>query len=156
LYVLLELDNLSAGRFSCGKTHRSIRSSITRHCITSGMAGPILVVEDRRVIREGMVRALSHEGFVGIPAANGQEALDYLKGGGEASVIVLDMTMPVMNGWAFRKEQQDDPQIATIPTIILSGLENRPVEGAVPAAILQKPVDIDALVTVIRSLCGDG
>jgi CheY-like chemotaxis protein len=120
------------------------------------MAGPILVVEDRRVIREGMVRALSHEGFVGIPAANGQEALDYLKGGGEASVIVLDMTMPVMNGWAFRKEQQDDPQIATIPTIILSGLENRPVEGAAPAAILQKPVDIDALVTVIRSLCGDG
>jgi CheY-like chemotaxis protein len=117
------------------------------------MRESILVVDDHRLIREGMVRALSQEGFVGIPAANGREALDYLRGGGEVSVILLDLTMPVMNGWAFRKEQQGDPRIASIPTIILSGIENRPVEGAAPAAILQKPVNLDALLTVIRSLC---
>jgi CheY-like chemotaxis protein len=119
------------------------------------MKAAILVVEDHRALREGMVRALSYEGFVGIPAANGREALDYLKGGGKASVILLDLTMPVMNGWTFRKEQQGDPQIATIPTIILSAIENHAVEGAAPAAVFLKPVDFSALMTVIRSLCDE-
>src|SRR5436190_18931896 len=102
------------------------------------MKGAILVVEDHQSIREGMIQALAHEGFVGIPAANGQEALDYLKSGGEASVIVLDLTMPVMNGWTFRKRQQDDPQLASIPTVVLSGTDSRPFGADIPAAILQK------------------
>lgn len=117
------------------------------------MKDAILVVEDHRPIREGMVQALNHEGFIGVPAANGQEALDYLRAGGEASVIVLDLTMPVMNGWTFRETQQGDPQIAAIPTIIVSGVESSPLEGDAPAAVLRKPVDFPALVTIIRSLC---
>ena len=113
----------------------------------------ILVVEDHRSIREGMVQALTHEGFVGIPAANGQEALDYLKSGGPASVIVLDLTMPVMNGWTFRQQQQDDPRLADIPTIVLTGFESRPFEDDTPAAILQKPVDLRALIALLEVLC---
>jgi CheY-like chemotaxis protein len=117
----------------------------------------ILVVEDHRTIREGLVQALAHEGFVGIPAANGQEALDYLKSGGNASVIVLDLTMPVMNGWTFRQQQQDDPRLANIPTIVLSGAESRPFGSDIPAAILQKPVDFRMLLALLNGLCdGDG
>ena len=100
-----------------------------------------------------MVQALAHAGFVGIPAANGQEALDYLRSGGEASVILLDLRMPVMNGWAFRQQQRDDPRLAEIPTIVLSGFESRPFEDDFPAAILQKPVDFRALVTLLDALC---
>jgi CheY-like chemotaxis protein len=113
----------------------------------------ILVVEDHRIIREGLVQALAHEGFVGIPAANGREALDYLKSGGQASVIVLDLTMPVMNGWTFRQEQQDDPRLANIPTIVMSGSESRPFGSDIPAAILQKPVDFRVLLALVNALC---
>ena len=113
----------------------------------------VLIVEDHRTIREGLVQALAHEGFDGIPAANGQEALDYLKAGGHASVIVLDLTMPVMNGWMFRQHQQGDPRLAHIPTIVLSGTESRPFGSDTPAAILQKPVDFRMLVALLEALC---
>jgi CheY-like chemotaxis protein len=117
------------------------------------MKRAVLVVEDHRAVREGMVEALTHEGFVGIPAANGQEALDYLKSGGQASVIVLDLKMPVMNGWTFRQQQQDDPRLAEIPTIVLSGCDARPFDNDVPAAILEKPVDLRALIALLEVLC---
>jgi CheY-like chemotaxis protein len=117
------------------------------------MKRAVLVVEDHRAVREGMVEALTHEGFVGIPAANGQEALDYLKSGGQASVIVLDLKMPVMNGWTFRQQQQDDPRLAEIPTIVLTGCDSRPFDNDVPAAILQKPVDLRALIALLEVLC---
>jgi CheY-like chemotaxis protein len=117
------------------------------------MKRAVLVVEDHRAVREGMVEVLAHEGFVGIPAANGQEALDYLKSGGQASVIVLDLTMPVMNGWAFRQQQQGDPRLAEIPTIVLTGFESRPFDDDIPAAILQKPVDLRALIALLEVLC---
>ena len=100
------------------------------------MKGAILVVEDHQSIREGMIQALTHAGFVGIPAANGQEALDYLRSGGEASVILLDLRMPVMNGWTFRQQQRDDPRLADIPTIVLSGFDSRPFEDDIPAALI--------------------
>jgi CheY-like chemotaxis protein len=117
------------------------------------MKGAILVVEDHQTIRDGMVQALGHAGFVGIPAANGQEALDYLRSGGEASVILLDLTMPVMNGWTFRQQQLGDPRLAEIPTVVLSGFDSRPFEHDTPAAILQKPVDFKALLTLLDVLC---
>ena len=115
----------------------------------------VLVVEDHRNIREGLVQALTHEGFVGVPAANGQEALEYLNSGGNASVIVLDLMMPVMNGWTFRQRQQDDPRLADIPTIVLSGIESRPFGSDMPAAILQKPVDLRMLIALVNALCTD-
>jgi len=118
---------------------------------TAGRA--ILVVEDQRSVREGMVQALSYEGFVGIPAANGQEALDYLTSGGPAAVIVLDLAMPVMNGWTFRRRQRDDPRLAAIPTVVLTSLDPRPFDGDMPAAILQKPVDFRTLVALLDALC---
>src|SRR6266699_7346771 len=117
------------------------------------MKGAILVVEDHQNIRDGMIQALSHEGFIGIPAANGKEALDYLTAGGQASVIVLDLKMPVMNGWTFRQRQKDDPRLAGIPTVVLSGLDTRPLGADIPAAILQKPVDFKTLLVLLEALC---
>jgi len=120
------------------------------------MRNAILVVEDRRAIRDGIVQALDNEGFVGIPAANGQEALDYLNAGGGAAVIVLDWMMPVMDGWTFRRAQREHPRIAKIPTIVLSALDGRPADGAAPAAaVFRKPVDIRTLIATVRTLCRD-
>ena len=118
------------------------------------MRNAILVVEDRQTIRNAIIQALDDQGFVGIPAANGQEALDYLNAGGGADVIVLDLMMPVMDGWTFRRAQRALPHIAKIPTIIVSALDGRPFDGATPAAaVFRKPVDIQALVATVRSLC---
>lgn len=114
----------------------------------------VLVVEDHRTIRDSMVQVLDLEGFKGIPAANGQEALDYLNAGGAVSVIVLDLVMPVMDGWAFRRAQSRDPRISNIPTILLSALEGMALEDTTPAAaIFQKPVDIPMLIATLRTLC---
>ena len=100
-----------------------------------------------------MTKFLSLEGFTPVIAANGQEALDYLRGGGHARVILLDLRMPVMDGWAFRKEQKADPGIAGIPVIVLSGAEGDRVPELDAAASFKKPVSFPEIITVVRQLC---
>jgi len=62
------------------------------------MAASVLVVDDDPNLVRLMSKFLKLEGFAPIPAANGKEALAYLRGGGDASVIVLDLRMPIMDG----------------------------------------------------------
>ena len=80
----------------------------------------ILVVDDDAAVVRPLVMFLEHEGFTPIRASNGAGALDYLRGGGDASVILLDLRMPIMDGWAFRREQRRDPAFARIPVVVLS------------------------------------
>src|SRR5438552_18660513 len=91
------------------------------------MAANVLVVDDDPNLVRLMSKFLKLEGFSPVPAANGQEALAYLRGGGDASVILLDLRMPVMDGWTFRQEQRQDPVIAGIPIVILSGVDSERV-----------------------------
>ena len=56
-----------------------------------------------------------------ITATDGQEALAYPRGGGAANLILLDLGMPIMDGWTFCREQRRDPAIADIPIVVLSG-----------------------------------
>ena len=86
------------------------------------MASNVLVVDDDPNLVRLMSKFLKLEGFAPVPASNGQEALAYLRGGGDASVILLDLRMPVMDGWAFRKEQRGDPVLAGIPIVVMSGV----------------------------------
>ena len=83
----------------------------------------------------------------------GEEALNYLRGGGSASVILLDLRMPVMDGWTFRKEQREDPGLAAIPIVVLSGMEADGVQDMDAAASFHKPVSFPEVVTVVRRLC---
>src|SRR5258708_8046133 len=95
--------------------------------IRRGMASSVLVVDDDPNLVRLMSKFLKLEGFAPVPAANGQEALAYLRGGGDASVILLDLRMPVMDGWAFRHEQRQDPGLATNPLVVLSRVDSQPV-----------------------------
>jgi CheY-like chemotaxis protein len=115
----------------------------------------ILVVEDDTEIREEMVALLESEGYRVTEARNGQDALDQLKKTPAPCLILLDLMMPVMNGWDFRAQQLADPALKGIPTVIVSGAAQAKQEarslGA--AAFLQKPFDLEPFLDVIAQYC---
>jgi CheY-like chemotaxis protein len=117
------------------------------------MPSKVLVVDDDPNLVRLMTKFLTLEGFAPVPAGNGQEALAYLRGGGGARVILLDLRMPVMDGWTFRREQQADPSLAGIPIVILSGVDADQTHDLHPAAAFNKPVSLPDLVGVVRRLC---
>ena len=82
----------------------------------------ILVVEDDEDAREAMVALLQMKGYRAVPAGNGREALDYLDQAPPPDLIILDLWMPVMDGWQFRSEQMKNPRLADIPVIVVSAL----------------------------------
>lgn len=80
----------------------------------------ILLIDDDADLRESMSEALGGAGFVVSCAANGREALDRLSSGELPDVILLDLLMPVMNGWQFCEERKRDPRLVAIPVIAMS------------------------------------
>ena len=82
--------------------------------------------------------------------ANGAEALAALRRDASASLILLDMMMPVMNGWRFREEQSRDRQLASIPVIAMSALADvNPPPVPRPLALVAKPFNVDKLLARI-------
>jgi CheY-like chemotaxis protein len=114
------------------------------------MSDVVLIVEDERAARTGMEKILALAGYAPVSAANGQEALELLRAGVPASVILLDLIMPVMDGWAFRREQLRDPRLAHIPVIVLSALHHGWVEGVPPT--LPKPINVKQLLAELDEL----
>ena len=113
----------------------------------------VLVVDDDPYLQRVMMKFLTLEGFAPVLAGNGEEALTYLRGGGSARVILLDLRMPVMDGWTFRREQRNDPGIADIPVVVLSGAEAEQVSELDAAAAFYKPVSFTEIIAVVRRLC---
>ncbi len=115
-----------------------------------------MVVEDDDDVREALLPVLEYEGYRVRAAANGREALERLRGEEEQPcVILLDLMMPVMDGWQFRTEQLRDRSLAKIPVVVLSALgpAGPNVQTLKAAAYLQKPIDVDGLLDVIRRFC---
>jgi CheY-like chemotaxis protein len=114
----------------------------------------VLVVEDDVAIRDTLVEVLEDEGFQVVWAANGAEALASLKAGHLPDVILLDVMMPVMDGFAFRQLQRKDPRLARIPTVVLtagSGVEAR-LDALAPHAFLPKPFELGQLIDTVERL----
>ena len=112
----------------------------------------ILLVDDDVAVRHTMARFLGIEGFVVVEAGNGQEALTHLQTGCSAAAILLDLRMPMMDGWAFRKLQRADRTIADIPVIILSGADAHRFHELDAVAAFEKPVTMSKVVAVLRDL----
>lgn len=118
---------------------------------------PILIVEDDEDLREMMAQLLALEGFKAETAANGREALAYLAQGDRPDVILLDLMMPVMDGWEFRRHQVTDPALAAVPVVVLSALEPVRAGALEGVAFLKKPLDFDRLLDLVRGfLQSDG
>ena len=114
----------------------------------------ILVVDDDPDIRESLREVLEDEGYTVSCVGNGREALDYLKtpSSPRPCVILLDLMMPVMDGWQFRREQKQDPTIADIPLVVITATGKRPV--LIDAAeLVMKPLDLNRLFEAIERYC---
>jgi DNA-binding response OmpR family regulator len=115
----------------------------------------VLVVEDDAETRDLLKNFLEIEGFTVRLAADGREGLARLHETPLACVVLLDLMMPVMDGWQFRRAQQADELVAGIPVVVVSAVGARDrVEGLQAAAYLPKPIDLDRLLATIDQICG--
>lgn len=115
----------------------------------------ILIIEDDYDIRWGMAEVLREEGYQVATAADGREALSWLRDGNEAALILLDLIMPGMNGWEFRAEQLKDPRIASIPVMLISGSVevDQEVLSLGSAGVLTKPLSLEQLFVAAERYC---
>ena len=116
-------------------------------------APTILIIDDDVDTREMLGKFLELEGYQVATAANGQQALDRLADGVSACVIVLDLMMPVMDGWQFRRMQVEDARLAKIPTIVVSAAGRDRMAHISADAYLAKPIDMDELLSRVSEFC---
>ena len=114
----------------------------------------VLVVEDDNDLRESICAVLQDAGYSSRSAENGEVALEQARAE-RPCVILLDLMMPIMNGWEFRSEQLRDPTLSSIPVIIMTA-DGRAGEKArtLHADYLRKPITLDALLHLVDDYCG--
>jgi CheY-like chemotaxis protein len=115
----------------------------------------VMVVEDDQAIRESLTEVLVEEGFAVTWAANGAEALDLLRGARAPRLILLDLMMPVMDGWEFRRALRQDTALARIPVVIISAEHALPQKASALAVdgYLAKPFRLEALLSTVHRYC---
>lgn len=122
----------------------------------STTSAPILLVEDNLDVLDVTRILLEAEGYAVATAVNGADALALLRGGLRPCLIVLDLSMPVMDGWEFRDEQRADPELRAIPTIVYSAVG--PSDDAIDAlgvdGAFAKGGDPGPMLDRIAVLCG--
>jgi CheY-like chemotaxis protein len=159
---LLEL-GVSAGRVKID-TAALDAAQVARDVVASASPGPsmttpdqrdqvVLVVDDDDTIRHALADILSGEGYLVLTARNGEEALAELRRGSRRRpcLILLDMTMPVMNGQEFYEQKQLDPELMAIPVVIMSAERNlRQRAVSFGGAYLAKPARLAAILDTVE------
>jgi signal transduction histidine kinase len=114
--------------------------------------GRVLVVEDEEVIRDSLGPLLEEENYEVSFAENGREALRRLYTETHPDIIVLDLRMPVMDGWEFRTIQKDDPKLGLIPVVAISADGSAQAAAISAQAYLRKPVGAKELLATIERI----
>jgi CheY-like chemotaxis protein len=116
------------------------------------MSKRILVVEDDTSIRELLVELLESEGYTVDSAVNGLEGLKHLQSDSNPDLILIDLMMPVMDGYAFRTEQLKNSKWAAIPTVVMSAEANakEKMKSYNITAFLSKPVELDTILKTVE------
>lgn len=117
----------------------------------------LMIIEDSMDIQLILKDLFTGEGYEVSCASNGQEALDLLNSAEELpQLILLDLMMPVMDGFQFRDHQTKDSRLSHIPVFIMSADTNIQTKKIRTAAVqaFKKPVDIDQLLEATRQHYG--
>lgn len=114
----------------------------------------VLVVEDDPDIQSTLATALQMAGYTVTLAGDGAEAMRHMHAA-LPCLVLLDLVMPVMNGWEFRTAQQQDPTLAAVPVVVISagGRVRQKAATLGAAGFLKKPIDLDALLDVVQRHC---
>ena len=115
----------------------------------------ILLVDDDPASVEALRDLLKGAGHEVICAENGLQALELLREGQNFCVILLDVMMPVMNGYEFREEQLKDPSLASIPVFLLTADWRARTKAAELGSerFFRKPVSPDEILTAVGEYC---
>src|SRR4051812_25752317 len=109
---------------------------------------PILIVEDDEPVRDAIREVLEDEGYKTAGAANGEEALRWLEQTPRPCLILLDLMMPVMNGWETLYALRSSADLAGIPVVVISALSGARAPDGVP--LVSKPIQVQTLLRVIE------
>jgi CheY-like chemotaxis protein len=122
--------------------------------MTSTVGGYLLLVDDDTEIRSVLAQLLETEGYRVAEAANGRQALEYLSRHPGASLILLDLMMPIMGGYEFREVQRTDPAIAEIPVVAFTAASSVDARRLDTVPILRKPLSFEELLSTVRRALG--
>jgi two-component system, OmpR family, alkaline phosphatase synthesis response regulator PhoP len=110
----------------------------------------VLIIDDNAAIRESIAEVLELEGYSVSEAGDGREGLR-LASEAAPDLIILDLMMPVMNGWQFRAAQKEDPALAGVPVLVLSAVGTEPWSDMEDvSARFPKPFDVGALLAAVE------
>ena len=116
------------------------------------MSNSILVVDDDADIRATLAELLEDEGYRVGTAANGRDALAFLRDHPSTSLVLLDLMMPIMDGFGFLTAQRGDPAVSSIPVVVMTA-RGALQPGAIDVPdVLQKPLKIPQLLEAIRDV----
>lgn len=135
---------ISGGRERPG-TSASDRD-VTKRCL-------VAIIEDDSEFRTMLRELLEEEQYRVIAVANGAEALERLRGDTIPNVILLDVSMPVMDGFDFLRFRNEDPQLSAVPVVLVTNAKphERPTIGV--NDVVRKPIDIDEILFAIKRYC---
>ena len=124
--------------------------------VCGSSSGVVLVVDDDTDLRESLEILLSSRGYDVVTAADGVQALAWLRANSTVPCLVLlDLMMPGMDGFALHAAMASDPDLAEIPVVVITGAgvmaDTR--AGELPSQILRKPVPLPILLETVRTFC---
>lgn len=112
----------------------------------------IVLIDDDEAIRSSIEFVLEDRGYSVESYQDGSPAFDSLKAGTRACLILLDMMMPMMNGWEFLKAIEALPHLAGVPVVAITASVG-PIEGVPVVQVLRKPFNIQALFDICDRHC---
>jgi two-component system, chemotaxis family, chemotaxis protein CheY len=117
-----------------------------KHCL-------VAIIEDDAEFRNMLRELLEEEQYRVVALSNGAEALEALHGDAVPNVILLDVSMPVMDGFDFLRFRNDDPRLAQVPVVLVTNAKphERPTIGV--NDVVRKPIDIDEILFAIKRYC---
>ena len=116
----------------------------------------VLIVEDNMDTLDLMDAMLSSQGYDTMRASNGLEALEQMRHR-RPCLVLLDLMMPVMNGWEFRRRQSQDPALCSVPVVAVTAVADiRGVQEELGVRCFRKTGSFDPILAEVRSACGKG